>query len=77
VEEQTDSEIAVTAQAEQATPVAPTAITGEPRVDETLRRLDELGELPVTEHPGVFERVHGQLVEVLGELRSGSGDPQH
>lgn len=70
MEEQTDAEIAM-------------AITGEPRVDETLRRLDELGELPVTEHPGVFERVHGQLVEVLGELRSGTdggaarGGPQH
>jgi hypothetical protein len=64
--------------------VAPAIITGEPRVDETLRRLDEIDELPVTEHPAVFERVHSQLVEVLGELRSGTdasaarpGSPQH
>lgn len=63
---------------------APAVITGEPRVDETLRRLEELDELPVTEHPATFERVHSQLVEVLGELRSGSdasaarpGGPQH
>ena len=61
MEEQTGAEIA-----------APAVITGEPRVDETLRRLDELAELPVTEHPAVFERVHSQLVEVLGELRSGT-----
>jgi hypothetical protein len=51
----------------EARPVAP---TGEPRVDEALRRLDELGDLPVSEHPQIFERVHSQLVEVLGELRS-------
>lgn len=73
MEEPTGAEIAV-----------PAVITGEPRVDETLHRLDELAELPVTEHPAVFERVHSQLVEVLGELRSGSdasaarpGGPQH
>lgn len=48
--------------------------TGEPRVDEALRRLGELGELPVSEHPPVFERVHASLVDVLGELRSGAGE---
>jgi hypothetical protein len=47
--------------------------TGEPRVDAALSLLDDLTELPVTEHPAVFERVHAQLGEVLGELRSGSG----
>lgn len=45
--------------------------TGDPRVDQALRRLDGLADLPVSEHPPVFERIHGQLVEVLGELRSG------
>lgn len=55
--------------------------TGEPRVDEALRRLGELGDLPVSEHPPVFERVHASLVDVLGELRSGDdagrkGDPR-
>jgi len=48
--------------------------TGEPRVDEALRRLGELGDLPVSEHPPVFERVHASLVDVLGELRSGVAD---
>jgi len=48
--------------------------TGEPRVDEALRRLDELAGLPVSEHPGVFEQVHGQLVDVLGELRPAAVD---
>lgn len=58
--------------------------TGEPRVDEALRRLDGLGDLPVSGHPPIFERVHASLVDVLGELRSGAGDdagrrvdPQH
>ena len=41
--------------------------TGEPRVDESLRRLAELADLPVSEHPPVFERVHASLVDVLGE----------
>jgi hypothetical protein len=48
--------------------------TGEPRVDEALRRLGELGDLPVSEHPPIFERVHASLVDVLGELRSGVAD---
>ena len=43
---------------------------GEPRVDAALSRLGELDELPVSEHPGIYERVHEQLVEVLGELHS-------
>jgi hypothetical protein len=46
--------------------------TGEPRVDEALRRLDGLAELPVAEHPAVFEQVHARLRDVLGELDSGS-----
>ena len=49
-----------------AEPPAP----GEPRVDAALSRLGELDELPVSEHPGIYERVHEQLVEVLGELHS-------
>ena len=47
-------------------------VTGEPRVDAALARLDELPELPVTEHRAVFERVHRILGEVLGELDTGS-----
>jgi hypothetical protein len=45
--------------------------TGEPRVDATMRLLDDLTELPVTEHPAVFEQVHARLTEVLDELGSG------
>jgi hypothetical protein len=48
--------------------------TGEPRVDQAMRRLGELDNLPVSEHPQVFERVHASLVDVLGELRSGAGE---
>jgi hypothetical protein len=43
-------------------------VTGEPRVDAALARLDELEGLPVTEHRAVFEDVHRRLREVLGEL---------
>jgi hypothetical protein len=46
--------------------------TGEPRVDEALRRLDELADLAVSEHPAVFEHVHAALSDVLGELDTGS-----
>jgi len=49
----------------------PPAGTGEPRVDAALRRLDELGDRPVSEHPAVFENVHARLSEVLGELDTG------
>jgi hypothetical protein len=45
--------------------------TGEDRVDAALSMLDDLTELPVTDHPAVFEHVHAQLSEVLGELGGG------
>jgi hypothetical protein len=51
-------------------PPVPRPVTGEPRVDAALSRLDDLTELPVTEHPALFERVHAHLGEVLGELGS-------
>jgi hypothetical protein len=44
------------------------ADTGDPRVDNALRLLDRLPELPVGEHAPVFERVHAELTEVLGDL---------
>jgi len=47
--------------------------TGEPRVDAALRLLDRLPGLPVSEHPQLFEQVHAQLTEVLGELDSAQG----
>jgi len=54
-------------------PAGQLTATGEPRVDAALRQLGDLDERPVSEHPPVFERVHGQLVDVLGELHSGTG----
>jgi hypothetical protein len=49
--------------------------TGEPRVDAALRLLDRLPGLPVSEHPELFEQVHAQLSDVLGELDSGPAGP--
>jgi hypothetical protein len=49
--------------------------TGEPRVDAALKLLDRLPGLPVSDHPELFEQVHAQLAEVLGELDSGPGGP--
>ena len=49
----------------------PAAATGEPRVDAALRLLERLPGLPVSDHPELFEQVHAQLSEVLGELDSG------
>ncbi len=47
--------------------------TGDPRVDAALRGLARLDDASVTEHPQVFESIHGALAEVLGELRPGAG----
>jgi hypothetical protein len=48
--------------------------TGEAGVDAALARLDDLTQRPVTEHPGVFEQVHAELSEILGELGSAGRD---
>lgn len=42
--------------------------TGDQRVDAALRLLEQVAELPVGEHAPVFERVHAELTEVLGDL---------
>lgn len=42
--------------------------TGDARVDAALRLLDQLPGLPVSEHAPVFEQVHAELTEVLGDL---------
>jgi hypothetical protein len=49
--------------------------TGQPRVDAALRLLGRLPGLPVSEHSELFEQVHAQLSEVLGELDSGAAGP--
>jgi hypothetical protein len=62
--------------AESADEQAAVAGTGEPRVDAALQRLDGLADLAVHEHPAVFERVHAELSEVLGELELDTEDHQ-
>jgi hypothetical protein len=53
----------------------PRPATGEPQVDAALKLLDRLPGLPVSEHPELFEQVHAQLSDVLGELDSGPAGP--
>lgn len=43
-------------------------ITGEPRVDDALARLNEIPGLPVNEHVAVFEDVQRRLHETLADL---------
>lgn len=43
-------------------------VTGEPRVDDALARLSDLGTLPVDEHVGVFEDVQRRLHDTLADL---------
>ena len=43
-------------------------ITGEPRVDDALARLNEIPGLPVNEHVEVFEDVQRRLHETLADL---------
>ena len=43
-------------------------ITGEPRVDDALARLNEIPALPVHEHVEVFEDVQRRLHETLADL---------
>ncbi len=44
--------------------------TGDSQVDEALGKLDGLAELPLNEHPAVFEQIHGALTGALGTLDS-------
>jgi hypothetical protein len=55
---------------------AAAAGTGEPRVDAALNRLNELADLGIHDHPAVFERVHAELSEVLGELEPDADEHQ-
>ena len=42
--------------------------TGDERVDAALARLTELEQVPLTEHPAVFDDVHRRLQEALTGL---------
>jgi len=61
----TEDEIA----ARSVTPVE----TGHPAVDEVLRSLNALDDVPVDEHVAVFEQAHEKLRRTL----SGAGDDQN
>ena len=56
-----------------ASPSVP--MTGDGRVDASLKLLERLPGLPVSAHPELFEQVHAQLSEVLSELESESAGP--
>jgi hypothetical protein len=43
-------------------------VTGEPPVDDAIRRLDDLTEMPVSEHVGVFDESHRRLQDALADL---------
>ena len=61
-----------TAAVAQSAVTAEQPATGDPRVDAALKLLDRLPGLPVSEHPDLFEQVHAQLSDILGELDPGS-----
>jgi len=73
-----DSAGAPGSQAAAAGSQAAAPTTREPRVDAALKLLDRLPSLPVVDHPELFEQVHAELSEVLGELDFGAtGGPRH
>ncbi|MGP7998524.1 MAG: hypothetical protein ACLPKI_14565 [Streptosporangiaceae bacterium] len=45
--------------------------TGDPQVDQALHQLADLSDLPLHEHPAVFEQIHGALAGALGTLDAG------
>jgi hypothetical protein len=45
--------------------------TGDARVDEAIAPLGQLADVPLEDHPAIFERIHDRLREVLGELNPG------
>jgi hypothetical protein len=46
-------------------------VTGNEKVDATLKELGAIGDLPVEEHPAVLEQANNRLGEILGEVESG------
>jgi hypothetical protein len=49
------------------TVVDDSAASGDPRVRDAVRRLDELSDLPPAEHVEIYESVHRDLQEALAE----------
>jgi hypothetical protein len=42
--------------------------TGEPVVDDAMKRLDDLTDAPVSDHVGVFDEAHRKLQDALADL---------
>jgi hypothetical protein len=57
-----------TSQPAEPVPAEPAPSTGDPGVDAALASLENLGEVPDTEHVEAFEQVHAQLHEILDEV---------
>jgi hypothetical protein len=43
-------------------------VTGDEKVDQAVRPLAKLDDVPVEEHPALLEGVHQDLAGILGEL---------
>lgn len=63
-----DNEDYTQAPAKPVIAMATLPITGEPRVDDAMARLNDLTALPVHEHVEVFEDVQRRLHETLADL---------
>lgn len=68
----TDEDVLADTEAEIAARALAPAETGHPAVDEVLRSLSTLDDVPVDEHVAVFEQAHEELRRTL----SGAGDDQ-
>lgn len=64
-------------EAEREAGAGPAPATGDPRVDEALAALADLGEAPGPEHVEAFEHVHRQLQGILGEVGDEPGESSH
>ena len=67
ISEQVESELEQTSR-KPVMAMSALPITGEPRVDDALGRLNDLTSLPVHEHVAVFEDVQRRLHETLADL---------
>jgi hypothetical protein len=56
-------------------PASEQSVTGLPAVDQVLRQLDGLEDLPVSEHLPAFERAHGALRAALDDELDGRPEP--
>lgn len=68
----TDEDVLADTEAEIAARALTPVETGHPAVDEVLRSLSTLDDVPVDEHVAVFEQAHEELRRTL----SGAGDDQ-